>query len=95
MRQYYVYIMTNRSRALYTGVTSNLARRVWEPKNHLIPGFTSNYKIDRLVHYESTPSIQAAIRREKEIKAWSRARKIALVAADNPWWDDRAEDWYD
>jgi putative endonuclease len=87
--------MTNRSRTLYTGVSNNLARRVWEHKNHLIPGFTSNYRIDRLVYYESTPSIQAAIRREKEIKGWSRPRKIALVTADNPWWDDLAEDWYD
>jgi len=95
MRTYYVYIMTNRSRTLYTGVTNNLARRVWEDKNRIIAGFTSHYRINRLVHYESTPSIRAAIHRDKEIKGWSRARKIPLVTAHNPWWDDLAEDWYD
>ena len=95
MRSYYVYIMTNRSRTLYTGVTNNLVRRVYEHKNGLIPGFTSRYRIDRLVHYEIAPNIKAAIRREKEIKGWSRARKIALVTTHNSDWTDLSAGWYE
>ena len=95
MRSYYVYIMTNRSRTLYTGVTANLVRRVYEHTNGLLPGFTWRYRIDRLVHYEITPKVKAAIGREKEIKGWSRAKKIALVGMHNPGWDDLSVGWYD
>lgn len=70
MRQYYVYIMTNRSRTLYTGVTNNLYRRVYEHKNKLIGGFTKKYKITKLVWYEVTSEITSAIAREKQIKGW-------------------------
>jgi len=69
MNQYYVYIMTNKSRMLYTGVTNNLERRVWEHKAKLVPGYTSRYNIKRLVHYEVTGDALAAIAREKEIKS--------------------------
>ena len=95
MRTYYVYIMTNRSRTLYAGVTNNLVRRVYEHKCGLVPGFTSRYRIDRLMHYESTSNIKAATRREKEIKGWSRARKIALVTTHNPDWSDLSAGWYE
>jgi len=84
MPTYWVYIMTNRSRTLYTGVTGDLARRVYEHRNHLVPGFTSRYKIDRLVHAESISEVRGAIAREKQIKGWVRSKKLALVARSNP-----------
>lgn len=78
-KQYYVYIMTKRSRTLYTGVTNDLMRRVYEYKNKLIKGFTSKYNIQCLVYYESTSSIYSAIERETQIKGWLKAKKIALI----------------
>ena len=95
MRQYYVYIMTNGSRTLYTGVTDDLVRRVYEHKNKLIEGFTKRYNITRLVHYEVTSDVQAAIQREKQIKGWLRKKKIALIEAANPGWQDLSEGWYE
>jgi putative endonuclease len=86
--KYYVYIMTNHSRTLYTGVTNDLARRVYEHKHHMMPGFTSVYKITQLVYYEGTDSIEAAITREKQIKGWVRRKKVALIEAINPFWHD-------
>ena len=73
--RYFVYIMTNVSRTLYTGVTNNLVRRVYEHKNKIIPGFTSRYNITELVYFEETSDVQAALTREKEIKGWRRAKK--------------------
>jgi putative endonuclease len=70
MEASYVYIMASRSRTLYTGVTANLERRVAEHKNHLVPGFSSRYRIDRLVYFETWGQIRGAIEREKQIKAW-------------------------
>ena len=93
MRDYYVYIMTNRSRTLYTGVTNNLERRVFEHKNHLIEGFTKKYKITKLVYYETTTDVKSAISREKQIKGWLRAKKIALIEEANQEWRDLSEDW--
>ncbi|MDD3678555.1 MAG: GIY-YIG nuclease family protein [Dehalococcoidales bacterium] len=75
MAEYYVYIMTNGKRTLYTGVTNNLYRRVYEHKEKLIPGFTKRYNIDYLVYVESTSDIVAALTREKQIKGWTRAKK--------------------
>ena len=95
MRQYYIYIMTNSSRTLYTGVTDDLIRRVYEHKNKLIEGFTQKYNITRLVYYEITSDIQAAIQREKQIKGWLRKKKIALIEATNPKWEDLSEGWYE
>jgi putative endonuclease len=93
MKQYYVYIMTNRSGTLYTGVTNDLARRVHEHKNKLIPGFTAKYNITKLVYYETTNDVRTAIAREKQIKGWLRAKKVALIESVNPSWDDLSADW--
>jgi len=95
MKQYYVYIMTNRSGTLYTGVTNNLERRVYEHKHKLVPGFTKKYNITKLVYYDVSPDVRAAIEREKEIKGWLRRKKIALIESVNPEWRDLSEDWYD
>lgn len=94
MRTYYLYIMANHSRTLYTGVTGNLARRVFEHKHKTLPGFTSRYNITRLVYYEEFSSPSAAIAREKAIRGMSRAKKFALINAMNPAWDDLAKDWF-
>ena len=91
---YFVYILTNHSnRVLYTGVTNNLERRLYEHKNNLTPGFTSQYRCHKLVWYETTPCIEAAITREKQIKGGSRAKKIALIEQMNPQWCDLAASW--
>ena len=74
-KEYYVYIMTNKSRTLYTGVTNNLMRRVHEHKNKFVRGFTKKYNIQQLVYYESTPSIHVALEREKQIKADAKVRQ--------------------
>ena len=94
MHTYYVYIMTNASRTLYIGVTNSLERRAYEHKQKLVPGFTRMYNITRLVHYEATPDIRAAIAREKQLKGWRRAKKLALIEATNPTWDDLSTGWY-
>lgn len=95
MKQYYIYIMTNNSKTLYTGVTDDLVRCVYEHKNKLIKGFTQKYNITRLVYYEITSDIQAAIQREKQIKGWLRKKKIALIEAANLEWNDLSEGWYE
>ncbi len=92
-KEYDVYIMTNKSRTLYTGVTNDLMRRVYEHKNKLVSGFTSKYNIQFLVYYESTSSIYSALEREKQIKGWLRAKKIALIDSMNPDWKDLSEEW--
>ena len=89
--QYFVYIMTNKSGTLYTGVTNNLERRIYEHKHHLVKGFTKKYKIDKLVYFEETNDIHAAISREKQIKGWLRKKKIALIESMNPGWKDLSE----
>ena len=95
MEQYYVYIMTNSSRTLYTGMTSNLKQRVYQHKHKLVHGFTARYNITQLVHFETTPDVKAAIAREKQIKGWLRAKKIALIESANPEWRDLSAGWYD
>ena len=86
---YYVYILTNQNNTvLYTGVTNNLERRVYEHKNKLLKGFTCRYNVDKLVYFETTESIESAIAREKQIKAGSRQKKIALIEKNNPTWQD-------
>ena len=89
---YYVYIMTNKYRnLLYTGMTNDLIRRVYEHRNHLIKdSFTARYNVTRLVYFEMTEDVRSAIEREKQIKSWSRARKDALVETQNPTWDDQS-----
>ncbi len=93
-KEYYVYIMTNKSRTLYTGVANNLVRRVNEHRSKSIPGFTSKYNITKLVYYEAGDDINPALAREKQIKGWLRAKKIALIESVNPEWKDLSEDWY-
>jgi len=88
MRQYFVYIMTNRSRTLYTGVTNDLERRVDEHRSKLVPGFTSKYNITQLVYWEEYKDVRDAIAREKEIKGSLRSKKIALIESMNPRWDE-------
>lgn len=87
-RSYYVYIMTNPSRTLYVGVTNDLERRVQQHRLKQIPGFTAKYNITKLVYYEETGDVLAAIAREKAIKGWLRTKKIALIESVNPKWQD-------
>jgi putative endonuclease len=94
MKTYYVYIMTNNSRTLYTGVTSDLVRRVFQHKHKLLPGFTRKYNLDRLVYYETCGDVRAAIQREKQIKGWVRAKKVALITSVNHAWRDLRAGWY-
>ena len=92
-RQYYVYIMTNkRNTVLYTGVTNDLARRVYEHKEKLADGFTKKYNIVKLVYYEVLEDIENAILREKQIKAGSRQKKIQLISNVNKEWRDLYEE---
>jgi putative endonuclease len=87
-RQYFVYIMTNRARTLYTGVTNILRRRVHEHRQKLVPGFTKRYEMDRLVYYEVTEDVRSAIAREKQIKGWRREKKLDLIDSMNPGWEN-------
>ena len=91
--RFFVYIMSIKSRRIYTGVSNSIVRRVAQHKRGDIKGFTQRYKINRLVYYERFQFIGNAIRREKQIKGWDRAKRIALIERDNPTWDDLADDW--
>ena len=91
---YYVYMMTNRSKTLYTGVTGDLERRVFEHKQGIKGEFAACYKIDRLVYFERFGDIHAAIAREKQLKGWLRVKKIALIVSMNPAWKDLSETWF-
>ena len=92
-KQYCVYIMTNKvNTTLYTGVTNNLQRRVFEDKNGSVKGFTKKYKLHKLVYFEVTNDINAAIFREKQIKGGSRQNKIDLINTINPLWKDLSEE---
>ncbi len=93
MKQYYVYIMTNQSGTLYTGVTNDLARRIYEHKQGKGSQFTSRYRITKLLYFEETRDIHAALAREKQIKGWTRAKKLELIGIDNPKWDDLSAAW--
>ncbi|HEX3245220.1 MAG TPA: GIY-YIG nuclease family protein [Chloroflexota bacterium] len=92
-RAYFVYIMANRSGTLYIGVTNDLERRVAEHKAKKIAGFTARLNITRLVYYEDTNDVWAALGREKELKGWLRSKKVALIQELNPHWIDLARDW--
>ena len=93
MNQYYVYILSSYRGTLYVGVTSDLVRRLEEHRLGVVDGFTKRYKVSRLVHYEMTEDVLAAITREKQIKGWTRAKKAALIEVDNPYWVDLADQW--
>jgi putative endonuclease len=86
--------MSSKTGTLYTGVTNNIKKRVYEHKNHLIPGFTNTYNVNRLVYVETFGDALSAIAREKQIKHWRREKKVKLIDSTNPKWDDLAADWY-
>ena len=95
-KTYYVYLLTNiKNNVLYTGITNNLKRRVYEHKHDLVEGFTKKYRVHKLVHYEEVNDVNAAISIEKEIKAWRREKKNALIEKENPEWKDLTQDWYE
>ena len=86
---YYTYIMANQSNSvIYIGVTNDLERRVYEHKNHMIAGFTHRYNVEKLVYFEMTSDVNDAIRREKQLKKWSRQKKNALIELLNPEWKE-------
>jgi len=92
---YFTYIMASRSHTLYIGVTGNLLKRVFQHKWKEYEGFTSKYNCDRLVWFERHGEVVKAIAREKELKGWLRAKKIALIESINPSWTDLSRNWYD
>jgi putative endonuclease len=93
-RQYYVYILTNKSNnVLYIGVTNDLIPRIFEHKNKLVEGFTKKYNLRKLVYYEATNDIESAINREKQLKNWHRDWKINLIDQFNPEWKDLSDDF--
>ena len=94
MRNYYVYMITNtHNTVLYTGVSNDLERRLYEHRHKLTRGFSARYNLHKLVYAEATADVNAAISREKQIKGWVRARKNALVNESNPLWLDLSADW--
>jgi putative endonuclease len=92
-RFYYAYILSSLSGTLYTGITNSIYHRTLQHKNKETAGFTSKYDVSRLVYFERFRDVRAAIRREKEIKGWTRKKKIALIESVNPKWEDLAEGW--
>ncbi len=93
-KNYYVYIMSNYSKTLYVGITSNLIKRVYEHKNKLLEGFTQKYNVTKLVYFEQTNDVNSAIAREKQIKAYRREKKIKLIEGTNPQWLDLSNEWF-
>ena len=94
--RYFVYLLTNRNdKVMYVGMTNNLERRVYEHKNKMVEGFTKKYNLSKLVYFEETRDVRAAIAREKEIKKWRREKKDNLVIAANPDWKDPSEGWFE
>jgi putative endonuclease len=94
-KTYYVCLLANYSNTtLYTGITSDLVRRIYEHKNKIIPGFTSKYNVNKLVYFEETSDVNAALEREKQIKGWLRIKKNQLVESKNKEWRDLSEGWF-
>jgi putative endonuclease len=93
-KRYFVYILASRTRRLYVGCTSDLTQRVWQHQTKAADGFTARYNIDRLVWFEETDLAFAAVTRERQIKAWRREKKVALIEAENPGWDDLSREWF-
>ena len=94
-RRYYVYIIANATRILYTGITNDLVRRVWEHKTKQTDGFTSHFHVCGLIYYESFDDVRKAIAREKQIKRWRREKKIWLIERVNRNWKDLSDGWFD
>ena len=86
--------MTNKSGTLYTGMTNDIERRVYEHKTKILPGFTKKYNINRLVYFEDFYDVDQAIDREKQIKGWRRSKKIELIESLNPGWKDLSKEWF-
>jgi putative endonuclease len=94
MKVFITYILTNASRStLYTGMTGRITHRMFQHRHHVFHSFTARYNVARLVYYERFASPDAAIAREKQIKGWTRAKKIALIESVNPAWDDLSREW--
>ena len=94
-KRYYVYLLTNwNNKVMYVGMTGNLKKRIYEHKNKLVEGFTKKYNVNKLVYFEETRDVHAAIAREKEIKKWRREKKNKLVESVNKSWEDLAEEWF-
>ena len=91
---YYVYILSNWcDSVLYIGITSNLPRRLYEHKNHLVDSFSSKYNTHKLVYFETTSDVYSALSREKQLKKWRREKKNALIESVNPKWEDLSSHW--
>lgn len=95
MRQYYVYILSSHRGTLYTGVTNDLMRRMYEHQHKLVEGFTKKYNVSKLVYYETTTDVESAIAREKQIKGWVRSKKVSHIESMNPYWEDLSLNWED
>jgi len=94
-KAYYVYIVASKTRVLYIGFTGRLRFRIFQHKTHAFQGFSDDYNCERLVFVEMFPDPHAAIAREKQLKNWARAKKIALIEKENPNWLDLAADWWE
>ena len=94
MKDCWVYILSNKSKTLYIGVTGDLQGRIYEHKQKLTGGFTKKYRVSSLEFYETTSDVQEAITREKQLKGWRRSKKIALIESTNPEWNDLSLSWY-
>jgi len=95
MKKGYTYILASKENGtIYTGVTSDLMKRLWQHKNNIVQGFTSRYNVHNLVYYEEYGDIYDAIVREKQIKGWSRKKKLNLINRNNPKWLDLSKDWF-
>ena len=92
--RFFVYILASRSGVLYTGVTRDLLRRIYQHRQGEIPGFTRKYEVNRLVYFEETSSAVSAFERERQIKGWSREKKLRLIESVNAGWLDLAVDWF-
>ena len=94
MQEYFVYILSNiTNTTLYIGMTNDLRRRIYEHQNKLVPGFTEKYNVNKLVYYEKTTDVNAAIQREKNLKKWNRAWKLELIKKNNPLLKDLSLEW--
>jgi putative endonuclease len=91
--RYFVYILASKSRTLYIGIPSDLETRIREHRSGIYGGFTTEYKVNRLVYYEEFRWVEAAIAREKQLKSWRREKKVMLIERENPTWEDLSADW--
>ena len=91
---YFTYIVASKSRTLYIGMTGDLLKRIFQHKQKTYEGFSATYNCNRLVWFEQFADVSDAIQREKQLKGWTRAKKIALIQTNNPTWEDLSKDWY-